>query len=190
VLFDGHDASAWAHVNTGLPCTWLVSDRTLVVRPGTGSIRTRAMFDDFTLFVEFLVPEMPPVLTGQTRGNSGVYLHNRYEIQILDSWGLPPDPHGCGAIYGRRAPDVNASRPPEEWQTYLIRFTAARFDDDGHKTENARLTVHHNGVLIHDDVEVEGRTGMGEREAPGPGPIVLQDHGNPVRFRRIWIDPR
>lgn len=189
VLFDGSDTEAWAQLYSGLNCAWTVEDRSLVVRPGAGSIRTRDDFLDFTLFVEFSVPASPPGVEGQGRGNSGVYLLNRYEIQILDSWEQAPDERGCGALYGRRAPDRNAAKPPGTWQTYLIQFTAPRFDAEGRKTENARLTVHHNGVRIHDDVEVEGKTGAGAREAPGPGPIVLQDHGSRVRFRRIWIDP-
>lgn len=193
VLFDGDDTGAWTQLYSGTPCAWTVEDGALVVQPGAGSIRTLDDFLDFTLFVEFSVPQTPADVVGQSRGNSGVYLLNRYEIQILDSWGpggaQTPDDRSCGALYGRRAPDRNAAKPPGAWQTFLIQFTAPRFDAGGRKIENARLTVHHNGVCIHDDVEVEGKTGAGAREAPGPGPIVLQDHGSRVRFRRIWIDP-
>jgi hypothetical protein len=185
-LFDGGDADRWVRVD-GAETGWDVDGEEMIVVPGSGTIRTRDTYQDFALHLEFLVPESPDGATGQGRGNSGVYIQHRYEVQILDSWGEPPSQRGCAALYGQRAPDVNASRPPGEWQTYDIDFTAARFDDAGAKTADARITVRHNGVLVHDDVALPTKTGAGRPEGPEPGPIVLQDHGNPVRFRRIFL---
>ena len=150
---------------------------------------SRDAFRDFELHVEFRTP-FEPGLADQKRGNSGVYLQKRYEVQVLDSFGLEGEDNGCGGIYGQRSPDVNMSLPPLAWQTYDIRFQAARFDDAGARSARARLTVHHNGVLIHDDVELDGPTGLGAPEAPEAGPIFLQDHGNPVRYRNVWILPK
>jgi hypothetical protein len=126
--------------------------------------------------------------SGQARGNSGVYLQRRYEVQILESSGAPAEVDGCGALYRFKAPDVNASAAPGAWQSYDIRFEAARFAEDA-KTDHARISVWHNGVLIHDDVELENKTGQGRPEGPEPGPILLQDHGSRVQFRNLWILP-
>ena len=147
-------------------------------------------FTDFTLHVEFRLPFMPAA-RGQARGNSGVYCQSRYETQMLDSFGLAGTDHECGGFYEIKAPDVNMCLPPLAWQTYDIDFTAARWGADGKRTANARLTVVHNGVVIHQDVEMPGATRSSPlKEEPGPGPIYLQDHGNPVRFRNIWLLPR
>jgi HEAT repeat protein len=188
MLLDGAHGRAWTQSDGG-PVRWGIEDEALVVRPGTGSIMTRREYEDFILHVGFLIPEGLSG-SGQARGNSGIYLLNRYEVQVLDSWQSKPAVDGCGAVYGRFAPRRNASRAPGSWQEYLIDFTAPRYDSDDHKIRNARITVWHNGVLIHDDVEIAGKTGRGAAESPGGGPIVLQDHGNPVRFRDIWIVPR
>ncbi len=191
VLFDGTDFSQWTHTN-GQPVQWKLVDGAMEVVPRTGSILTRHVFQDFKLHVEFNVPQSPPEAKGQGRGNSGVYLQRRYEVQILDSYGLDAKSNNCGALYGLKAPDKNVSKPPGEWQTYDITFRAARFEGEGQhakKVQNARITVWHNGVLIHDDVELKNKTGAGEPEGPQPGPILLQDHGNKVRFRNIWIVP-
>jgi hypothetical protein len=190
VLFDGKDCSHWTHVD-GKPVQWRLVDGTMEVVPGTGSIITKQVFQDFKLHVEFNVPQSPPEAKGQGRGNSGVYLQRRYEVQILDSYGLDAKSNDCGALYGLKAPDKNVSRPPGEWQTYDMTFRAARFEGEGRrakKVQNARITVWHNGVLIHDDVELENKTGAGQPEGPQPGPILLQDHGNKVRFRDIRIE--
>ena len=192
VLFDGNDFSHWTHAD-GKPVRWKLVDGTMEVVPGTGSIITRQVFQDFKLHVEFNVPQSLPETKGQGRGNSGVYLQRRYEVQILDSYGLDAKSNNCGALYGLKAPDKNVSKPPGEWQTYDITFRAARFEGEGQhakKVQNARITVWHNGVLIHDDVELKNKTGAGEPEGPEPRPILLQDHGNKVRFRNIWIEPK
>jgi hypothetical protein len=144
-------------------------------------------FGDHTLHIEFRTPFMPTA-EGQARGNSGVYLQDRYEIQVLDSFGLEGKNNECGGVYGMKAPRVNMCYPPLAWQTYDVDFTAAQFDDSGKKTKNARLTLYHNGVKIYDDIELPGHTpGGAETEAPGIGPLKLQEHGNPVVFRNIWI---
>ena len=146
----------------------------------------KEVYQDFTLHLEFRLPYMP-YARGQGRSNSGVYLQSRYEVQILDSFGLEGKHNECGALYRYRKPDVNMCFPPLAWQTYDIDFTSPRFAESGNKTQNARLTVRHNGVLIHDRVDVERKTGAGAQESPKLLPIKLQHHGNPVRFRNIWI---
>ena len=156
------------------------------VRVGRGDARTRRQFGDIKLHAEFRVPFMPNE-RGQGRGNSGVYLEDRYEVQVLDSFGLPTAPNECGAIYTVAAPKVNASLPPLVWQTYDITFQAPRFNPDGSVAHPAFLTVLHNGVLVHDKVEVPHPTGGGADGAVKAGPIKLQDHGNPMRYRNIWV---
>ena len=151
--------------------------------------RTKERFGSFQLHVEFRTPFMPDA-RGQWRGNSGVYLQGRYEVQVLDSFGLAAEPDGCAAIYAQRAPDRNLSFPPLAWQTYDLAFQAASFDASGAKTGPAVVTLRHNGVLVHDAVEVSGPTGRGEPEGPEPGPLLLQDHWNPVVYRNVWLLPR
>ena len=126
---------------------------------------------------------------GQARGNSGVYIQQRYEVQILDSFGLEGVENECGGLYTQTRPDLNMCLPPLAWQTYDIWFTPPQFDDDGKKTANARITALHNGYLIHHHREITAKTGGGKAEGPQPLPINLQDHGNPVMFRNIWIVP-
>ena len=150
---------------------------------------TRERFGSFALHLEFRTPFMPDA-SGQWRGNSGVYLQNRYEIQVLDSFGLAPEPNECGAIYEQRAPDRNMSFPPLAWQTYDIAFTAAGFDASGARTSPAVVTVRHNGVVIHDKVPLAGPTGRGDPESSEPGPLLFQDHWNPVVYRNVWLLPR
>jgi hypothetical protein len=190
VLFDGEDTSKWLTVEGGKPCPWKVVDGAMEVN-GSGYIQTKDNYEDYTLHVEFRTPIPKEGQKGQARGNSGVYLDGRYEIQILESFGQPATKDGCGSVYNRRAPDTNEARKPMEWQTYDITFRAPRFDESGKKkTENARVTVIWNGKKVHDNVEIEGPTRAGETdEKPGPGPIRLQDHGHPVQFRNIWIVP-
>lgn len=176
-LFDGSSTGAWVMARDGSPCRWEIdSERAMVVNVGAGSIRTRDTFGDFLLHLEFAVPNNPPEFTGQARGNSGVYLQGRYEVQIHDSHGLPPADNLCGAIYSKAAPLVNAARSAEEWQTYLIDFTAPRWGEDGVKLANARISVWHNGTLIHDDFEIDGTTGGGAPEGPSPGPKIGRAH--------------
>ncbi|MBI5818586.1 MAG: DUF1080 domain-containing protein [Verrucomicrobia bacterium] len=178
VLFDGHDTSVWQHPN-GSPCQWQVTDGALVA--GEGDLDTREKFQDFDLHIEFAVPR------DAKQGNSGIYLQGRYEVQILDSFGKPANDICCGAIFRLKAPVENVSKPPDEWQSFDITFHAARFDADGAKTANARVSVIHNGRIIHDDVEIPKSTGKGEPENATPGPIRLQAYGSPVRFRNIRI---
>jgi hypothetical protein len=144
---------------------------------------------DFRLHLEFLLPFMPHA-RGQGRSNSGVYLQSRYEVQILDSFALEGVENECGALYRQRQPDVNMCYPPLVWQTYDVEFTSPRFTATGEKVQNARVTVRHNGTLIHDNVDVPAKTGGGAAEGPNLLPTKLQNHGNPVRFRNIWLVDR
>ena len=141
----------------------------------------------FQLHLEFCLPFMP-YARGQGRANSGVYIQRRYEVQILDSFGLEGAANECGGLYRQTPPDLNMCLPPLAWQTYDIDYTAARFDSAGAKTANARITVKHNGVVVQDNVELPRATRAAPvKEGPETGPIYLQDHGNPVRFRNIWV---
>ena len=174
VLFDGKGPDEW---NDGH-----LDDRGLLAA-GTTSKRK---FQNFTLHVEFFLP-FKPLGRGQDRGNSGVYLQDRYEVQVLDSFGLKGENNECGGIYTKARPSVNMCFPPLVWQTYDIDFEAAKFDAGGKKTKNAVTTVKQNGVVIHDKFEISGPTGGGKPEAPAPGSIQLQGHGNPVFYRNIWV---
>jgi len=149
----------------------------------------KPMFQDFNLHLEFRLPMMPDA-RGQGRANSGVYLQSRYELQVLDSFAIPKLKDGCGGLYKFREPDVNVCYPPEVWQTYDIKFTAPRWAADGTKLDNARITAWHNGVKIHNDVELPNKTGAGKPEEPTLLPIRLQNHGDPVRYRYIWLIDR
>ena len=151
---------------------------------GANSIKK---FQSHKLHIEFRLP-YEPTKRGQGRGNSGCYLQARYEVQMLDSFGLAGKHNECGGIYTIKDPDVNMCLPPLQWQTYDIDFTAAKFDNEGKKTANARATVRHNGVLIHNNVELTKRTTASPlAEGSEPGFLHLQDHGNPVRYRNIWV---
>ncbi len=149
-------------------------------------VTTKRAYGDFKLHVEFLLPFMPGA-RGQGRANSGVYIQRRYEIQILDSFGLTPKNNDCAAIYTRIAPSLNMCYPPLSWQTYDIDFTAAQWDADGKKIAPAVVTVRHNGVVVHDRVRIPGKTGAGQPEGASPLPINFQNHNNPVFFRNIWV---
>lgn len=143
-------------------------------------------YRNFRLHGEFLLP-YKPAATGQARGNSGFYLQSRYEVQVLDSFGLEGVANECGGLYRSIAPDLNMCFPPLEWQTYDIDFREPVFDETGRKIANARISVWHNGVLIHDDVEIPNKTGGGSQEGPEMLPIRFQDHSNPVMLRNLWL---
>ena len=149
---------------------------------------TTDLIDNVRLHVEFKTP-FEPDKTGQGRGNSGVYIQRRYEVQILDSFGLDLEPNRCGGLYRQKSADINMALPPGSWQTYDIYFFAAKFDDEGQRTQRARITVVQNGVKIHDNYELVNKTGAGRKEAPTPGPIWFQDHRDPVQFRNLWMVP-
>jgi len=185
VLFDGKDLSAWTKCDSGGPAPWKVENG--YMRVGGGYICTRESFGDCQLHIEFWLPLMAN-RTGQARANSGVYLQGLYEVQVLDSYGLKSQSDDCGAIYGVAAPLVNACRPPEHWQSYDIIFRAPKFDREGKQVSPARMTVLQNGVLIQENVEIpQSTTSATTRDPKQPGPLMLQDHGCPVRYRNIWI---
>ena len=188
-LFDGKDLSKWQHREGG-EAKWKVEDGAMVVGGGGGDLVTKEKFSgDFVLHVEFAPNDVGPGPTGQARGNSGVYLRDSYEIQVLDSYGVENiEPGDCAGIYGHKPADKNMAKPPGQWQTYHIEFTAPRFEGDK-KVKNARVTVYWNGENVHDDVEIPGPSGGGMPETPAGGAIRLQDHGNPVKYRNIWIAP-
>jgi hypothetical protein len=191
VLFNGKDTSKWVAAQSGgQPFRWRVADGYMEVVPGAGNIETVPRFTDFQLHVEFNVPSMPDA-HGQGRGNSGVYLQGLYEIQVLDSFNNDTYANGaCGAVYGEYPPRVNASKPPEQWQTYDIWYTAPRFDTQGNVTQKPRVTVYQNDTLIQDNVEIQGATtASGSYDRTQAGPIMLQDHGCKVKYRNLWIKP-
>ncbi len=191
VLFDGTDLSQWED-DSG-PARWKVDSGYMEIVGGTGSIHTRRGFGDCQLHVEWMAPA-PPHGEGQERGNSGVYLMSRYEVQVLDSYDNTTYPDGqAAAVYGQYPPLVNASRPPGVWQSYDIVFHRPRFDARGKLLRPARLTVLHNGILVQDNLELSGPTAH-QRRPPYTAhadslPVLLQDHGNPVRYRNIWVRP-
>ncbi|MES1199216.1 MAG: family 16 glycoside hydrolase [Pseudomonadota bacterium] len=189
VLFDGRDLSKWASVNGG-DAHWNVSHGVVTVAPSTGDIRTRESFGDVQLHIEWRPPVLPADKTGQDRGNSGVFLQERYEVQVLDTYENRTYVNGqAGSVYKQYAPLVNASLPPGEWQTYDIIYTAPRFN--GHMLVSpARVTVLQNGVLVQNNVTLTGGTtyrGQPVYEPHGDAPLRLQDHGHLVSFRNIWI---
>jgi len=182
----GDSIEAWARADGEAAAGWPFLDGVATV--GKGNIRTKEKFGDFRMHVEFNVPYLPDQ-KGQGRGNSGVYLQGNYELQVLDSYGLKPQDNDCGAIYKQVVPAVNACKPPLRWQTYDITFQAARREGDN-VVRKARLTVIQNGLKIIDDREISPTPGgVGGVKEGEPGPIMLQDHGNAVQFRNLWIVP-
>ena len=175
VLFDGSSADKFENGK-------LVEEKLLAA----SNCVSKQKFGDHSLHIEFRTPFMPKS-TGQGRGNSGVYLQSRYELQVLDSFGLEGKNNECGGIYTIAEPRVNMCFPPLAWQTYDIDYVQAKYDDAGKKTKNARVTVKHNGVTIHEDLEIPRGTPGRAPEGPSPEGIFLQDHGNPVVFRNIWV---
>ena len=178
VLFDGRNLDHW---RKGTKMT----DDGLLIQ----GANTTYTFQSCKLHLEFRTPYKPKA-RGQGRGNSGCYLQARYEVQVLDSFGLQGKMNECGGIYSIKDCDLNMCYPPLRWQTYDIDFTAAAFDADGKKTADARMTVRHNGVVIHDDVALPKHTTAAPlKVGPAPGYLHLQNHGNPVRYRNIWLVP-
>ena len=189
VLFSGDNLEEWTNLKME-KAGWEVSDNNFTVVKGTGDIKTKREFGDMQLHIEW---RSPTVLEGegQGRGNSGVFLQSRYEVQVLDSYSSKTYSNGqAGAIYKQSIPLVNACQKTGEWNTYDIIFTAPKFNKDGIKVASAFVTVLHNGVLIQNHVEIKGTTeyiGQPKNVAHGKAPILLQDHGNPVSYRNIWV---
>lgn len=185
ILFNEKDLNNW-QTRGGDPAGWEVKDGIMHVVPGKGDVMTKERFTDFYLHLEWMEPDMPDA-KGQAKGNSGVFLQGRYEIQVLDSYGIPvPGKGDCGAIYNQYATLVNACKPPLQWQAYDMIFRAARMIDG--KLENARITACQNGTVIHNNVIFDGVTGGAiDEKVLEPGPLLLQDHGNLLKFRNIWV---
>ena len=186
VLFDGATLDGWTKMD-GSPAGWMIEDGAMRVVPGSGDVATQRLFGDQFLHLEFRLSSMPQA-TGQAKSNSGVFIQGRCEVQVLDSSGWEsPGLGDCGAIYDQYAPLINACRPALEWQTYDIIFRAPRCEGKVVK-EKARLTAFHNGLLIHNNVELPGPTGApSDLNVQSPGHLRLQDHGNIVWYRNIWV---
>ena len=190
VLFDGKTLDAWQSGNSG-KAGWKVDGEVLEVSPGAGLIRTKETFGDAQVHIEWSSPN-PPNGKGQDRGNTGLFLMGQFEVQMIDSYKADTYADGqAGAIYGQYPPLFNATRPPGEWQSYDVAFRRPRFDDDGKLLEPARLTLFHNGILVQNNEEILGPTNWLHwgpyKDRGDAGPIELQDHGHPVRFRNIWV---
>lgn len=192
ILFDGSSLDAWVSTKDSLStANWTIhADKTMTVNPGTGDIQTKQHFGSVQLHLEWSAPDVIKG-EGQGRGNSGVFFQNRYEVQILDSYNNRTYSNGqATAIYKQHIPLANATKAPDQWQTYDIIFHAPEFDPIGKKTKSGTFTVLHNGVLVQDHVEILGTTeyiGLPKNIPHGIGPIKLQDHGNLVQYRNIWI---
>lgn len=188
VLFDGKDTSQWLG-DKNIPAPWKVEDGVMTVVPHSGYLHTKQAFGDCQLHVEWATPDKIEG-DGQGRGNSGVFLQGLYEIQVLDSYTNQTYYNGqAGAVYSQHPPLVNCCRPPGEWQVYDIIYHAPRFNDDGTVKTKATVTVLQNGVLVQDHATIEGVTGYppAYHKHNLKEPLQLQDHGNPVRYRNIWI---
>jgi len=189
ILFDGTDFSNWVDRKGKTP-KWKIENGAMTVVKKAGAVFTKQKFGDCQLHIEFRTPAKVKG-KGQGRGNSGIFLQNRYELQVLDSYENRTYSNGqCGSIYKQHIPLVNVCRKPGEWQTYDVVYTAPRFNEDGTLVTAARITVLQNGVLIQNNVEIKGNTeyrGKPSYKAHGKAPIQLQDHGNPVSYRNIWI---
>jgi hypothetical protein len=191
ILLDGSSLEQWESLDGG-PAGWNAQGDFVQVVPDAGDIRTTEQIGDCQLHVEWATPETISG-EGQERGNSGVFLMDRYEIQVLDTFDNPTYADGhAGAVYGQQPPLVNASRPPGNWQSYDIVWHTPRFEDEA-LISPARVTLYHNGVLVQDDTELIGATTHGDVEGyhphPDTAPLRLQDHGDLVRFRNIWYRP-
>ncbi len=193
VLFGGTDLSAWTVAGKDAPAGWSVKEGVATVVPGSGDIATRESFGDCQFHIEWMVPTELKCAS-QHGCNSGVFFHSRYEVQILNSVGNTTYPDGmAGSLYGQYPPLVNACRPQGEWNVYDVIFRGPRFDASAGLMKTATVTLLFNGVLVHDDVELLGATAHRARASysahPEQGKIKLQDHGDPLKFRNIWIRP-
>ncbi len=202
VLFDGSDLDAWLSADSGQAADWLVQDGVVTVKAGASSIKTRQTFADMQLHIEWK-PTQVIKGSGQSRGNSGVFLHSLYEVQILDSWENPTYVNGqAGAVYLQHAPLVNAAKAPGQWQSYDIIFAAPVFGDNGDLKSPAYVTVMHNGVVVQNHVEIKGATftpspvyeahcipysQQRRQDCHGKMPLTLQEHGQIVSYRNIWL---
>ncbi|MEL6654375.1 MAG: DUF1080 domain-containing protein [Bacteroidota bacterium] len=191
VLFDGSNLDAWESASKeGGEAKWTIADDAMTVKAGTGAIKTKQNFGSCQLHIEWRSPKEVKG-NGQGRGNSGVFLMGTYEVQVLDNYNNPTYSNGQAAsLYKQSIPLVNACRAPGEWQSYDIIFTAPRFYEDGSLASPAYVTVIHNGVLVQNHVQLKGPTvyiGIPEYKEHGKLPLMLQDHGNPVSFRNVWI---
>jgi len=191
VLFDGRNLDAWKSAKDDSAAPWKIVNGEMVIAPGTGDINTKEKFGDVQLHIEWCTPRLPPDKVNQDRGNSGVFLQDQYEVQVLDTFENKTYVNGqAAAVYKQYPPLVNASLPAETWQTYDIVFTAPRFAADGSLTSPARVTLLHNGVLVQNDVALKGRMtyiGAPSYRPHGDLPLRLQDHSHQVRYRNIWI---
>lgn len=192
ILFDGTSTAMWTK-RDGSPVAWTIEDGVLTVSRDVGEftsdIVSTVKYGDAHIHVEWREPDMPEA-KGQEKGNSGVYIHGAYELQVLDSYGIEnPGLGDCGAIYSVYPPRTNACKPALEWQTYDIYFRAPRFNEDGTVKENARATILQNGICIQNNIDLYTTTPGGVTEQKlAEGPLLLQDHLNPVSYRNIWIE--
>ena len=190
VLFNGNNLGEWVSARDGSAAAWTLEGDHMTVKPRSGDIRTKREFGDCQLHIEWRTPSE---VSGESqgRGNSGIFLQGRYEVQVLDNYDNRTYSNGqAGSIYKQTMPLVNACRPPGEWQTYDIIYTAPRFNDNGILVSPGRVTVIHNGVVVQNNTEIRGTTeyiGMPKNIAHGKGPLRLQDHGNLVSYRNVWI---
>lgn len=189
VLFDGKNLDQWVDRN-GKTARWNVADGAMTVVKGAGDVKTKQVFGDIQLHIEWRTPSKVEG-DGQGRGNSGIFFCEKYELQILDSYNNRTYSNGqAGSIYKQSMPMVNASNPPGEWQTYDVVFITPKFNQDGSLNSPGHITVFHNGVLVHHNTEIKGTTeyiGQPKMVAHGKGALRLQDHGNPTSFRNIWV---
>lgn len=189
ILFDGKNLDEWTSLD-GSPAKWDVQGAAFTVKKGTGDVKTKKVFGDFQLHIEWRTPS-EIVGDGQGRGNSGIFMQERYELQVLDSYESPTYSNGqAGSIYKQSVPLVNATRKPGEWQVYDVAYTAPRFSENGRVIVPAYITVFHNGVLIQNHTQIFGPTeykGLPVYVSHGKASLKLQDHGNPVSYRNIWV---
>ncbi|MFD1769064.1 3-keto-disaccharide hydrolase [Sphingobacterium suaedae] len=193
VLFNGQNLGQWtSSSNPQQAAAWTIDGQELIVKPSSGNIQTKQTFEDFQLHIEWKSPEVIKG-SGQGRGNSGIFLQGLYEIQVLDNADNPTYVNGqAGSLYKQRPPLVEVHADADGWHRYDIIYRAPRFNKDGMLVSKGIVTVLHNGVLVQNNVQIEGTTeyiGLPKLNAHGAGPIILQDHGNLVRFRNIWIRP-